>query len=180
MKTTLLLILLAIMGIQANSQTLRETELWIIDKIESNQYHKIVEYEGYTPAFDFSYTYGVSFTGNGELFISENQIHSLDYMPPTYRTYLIPIKYMKKITYAIEDDCVRVWIPTDLQLTRGENVVLINNCDDSWCVMTSQYTSGFQILLSKTFLNDDLPNRFIEAMNHLIELHGGEVVKEVF
>lgn len=39
---------------------------------------------------------------------------------------------------------------------------------------------GCFLRFSRSFLEDDLPNRFVKGMNRLIELHGGEIVKEVF
>ncbi len=50
---------------------------------------------------------------------------------------------------------------------------------DKW-VDTDDRISSFDIELDMRILEDNLPERMEQAFNHLIELNGGSVVKEVF
>ena len=165
-------------GFQANCQTLQETELWIADKIESYQFSKQDKRDANVVWTDI--TTVADFSNTGYLFISEIRYYKSEYLPTLHRSHIIPIKHMKGIRYIIEDDYVAVEFRITSGHVAGQNMILKEVYDKNGLVSESNNVDRFSIILGRSFINDHLPNRFRKAINHLIELNGGEVVKEVF
>ena len=161
---------------QTNSPTLRETQLWLKDIIENNG----LEIKGGN--LEYSYKYYVNYSDDGDIIIYEN--FSYNNTPPTFlSTYTIPIKIMKKVTYEILDDRVEINLETKFVSESNMNPITeveSNDSDGKLKVTAERKLSGIFLKFRKSFLENDLPNRFVEGMNHLIYLNGGEIVKEVF
>ena len=170
--------LLVFSGFQANCQTLQETELWIADKIESYQFSERDNRDA--NAFWTDVTAVADFSNSGYLFISEIRYYKSENLPTLHRSHIIPIKHMKSIRYKIEDDYVEVEFGIKSDHVAGQNMILKEIYDENGLVSESNNVDRFSIILGRSFLKDHLPNRFRRAINHLIELNGGEVVKEVF
>ncbi len=170
--------LLVFFGFQANCQTLQETELWIADKIESYQFSKRDKRDA--NVFWTDITAVADFSNSGYLFISEIRYYKSEYLPTLHRSHVIPIKHMKSIRYKIEDDYVAVEFRIKSDHVAGQNMILNEIYDENGLVSESNNVDRFSIILDRSFLKDHLPNRFRKAVNHLIELNGGEVMNEVF
>jgi hypothetical protein len=164
-------------GFQAGCQTLRETELWIAEKIEGHQF--IIKDKSNTDVFWSDITAEVDFSNSGYLFISEIRYYRFKDLPALHRSHIVPIKHMESIRYIFEDDYVAVEFGIKSDQTAGQNMILQEIYDVYGLVSESENVDRFSIILDRSFVIDNLPNRFRKAINHLIALNGGEVVQEV-
>lgn len=86
---------------------------------------------------------------------------------------------MEKITYEILDNKVEVLLSTKFVSESNMNpITKVEYKTDG--KLKRENMSGCFLFFRKSFLENDLPNRFVDGMNHLIYLNGGEIVKEVF
>jgi hypothetical protein len=165
--------LLVIIGFQTNCQTLQETEIWLENIIETHQFS-----EGDNRKSDVIWseiTAEVDFSNSGYLFISEIRYFKTNQQPALHRSYVIPIKHMRSIRYIIEDEFVAVEFSIKSGQTGGQNMILKETYDNRGSVSETKSVDRLSIILNRSFLGDNLPNRFRKAVNHLIELNGGEI-----
>ena len=165
MKHLIILSFIAV-SLSTHCQTLRETELWIADKFEI---FGLKTKEGYV---EIHHNYVLDFSEEWKLIIYETE-----FLPKSQSSTLIifnvPIPRMKKILYNIKEDRVMVWIQTKAGVSDVINPILKQTIrNEEW---NTENISGFSLYFDKKFLEEDMPNRFIKAMNHLIELNGGEI-----
>lgn len=164
--------LLLFCGFQANCQTLRETEQWIVDVIESNQFNiqdkrdAKVDWKDITTKVDFSNT--------GYLFISEIRYFKSKNPATLHRSYVIPIKHMKNIEYKFEDDYVTMEFSIKSDNVAGQNMILMEIYNDHGLVSESKNVDQFSIILGRSFIMDNLPNKFRKAVDYLIELNASQ------
>ena len=177
MRFLIISTLLVFYGFQANCQTLRETELWIANQIENHQFSIRDKRDANVAWTDI--TAIVDFSNSGYLFISEIRYYKSENLPTLHRSHIIPIKHMNSISYKFEDDYVAVEFRIKSGHVAGQNMILKEIYDEHGLVSESKKVDRFSIILGRYFIKDHLPNRFRKAVNHLIELNGGEVVKEV-
>ena len=165
-------VLLMPFKIIAQEPTLKETQAWIQDKIESyplisegtdqNRFHEVDFEDGHLNIRTF----------NGEL---------IDDYP--YRTNSIYIRDIKKVTIYLDSIVTEKGIEElgDINVT----LMSIKCWSDTLAMHRNEHEniSGlcwFTILLHESFIKNDLPERMEKAFRHLVKLHGGEMLKEVF
>lgn len=155
---------------QDNKPTLRETQLWVKDIIENNGSKNNL----------INYYYTVDFSKNGELIITAN-LNWRSSGNTSITEYTVPIKLMEKVQYEFRDNgIIAVWIKCK-SILDGKLITTITTRNISNDKITEgEDISGFTLLFGSPFKDNDLPNRFVRATNHLIELNGGEIVKDVF
>ena len=166
MKTILFSTLLFLsFNLFAQDPTLKETQDWIKEKIESNglrAYHMETYYE-------------VLYSDSGDLIIKQTAWFTIREQS-TIDVYTIPIKKMDKIKYQMNDMDVTLKI----RCRKSESAQILCETYEKDVIVETKNIDDFTIVMGKNFKNYDLTNRLIKAVNHLIELNGGEVVKEVF
>jgi len=148
---------------QESTPTVRETQLWIEDILETYYYK-----ESPLPVL-----IDIEYNNNGEMIITMKTQSSHPVLSSS-QTFKIPIKTMKKVKYEYTNDYVVI----TLRSVSKEGKPLISSILSNR--LSFLHYEQITLLMSKNFEKEDLPNRFTNAMNHLIELHGGEVVKDVF
>ena len=154
---------------QTNSPTLHETQLWVKDIIENYGVKGNL----------VNYYYSVDFSKNGLLIITENQ-NWRGSKNPQISEYTVPIKLMEKVQYEFRDINVLVWIKCKSSVNGKVFNPIITKSFGNDRFIEGENISGITLLFNISFKENDLPNRFVKAINHLIELNGGEIVKEVF
>jgi hypothetical protein len=157
------------------SQSLKETEDWIKQKFEEFEYTAKGQIN--SKSWLIRFTYVPDFSNKGELWITENKFSN----PPgeTKTTlYIIPIKYMKSIKYDYVDNCVYVLfsVKNEDKLSSKDNIRVLESNSKEFDESYLQFAIDFD----NKFKDDDMPNRFKKAFDHLIELNGGSIVKDVF
>jgi len=175
MKIFFILSCVAVSWIQVKSQTLRETELWIADKIVNYQFSIKDKRDSKVSWTEITAT--VDFSNSGYLFISETRYFKSKNQPTLHWSHIVPIKHMKSIIYTIEKNYVAVEFGIKTDNVAGQNMILEEIYSDHGLSSESSTVERFTLILGKSFLEDKLPTEFKKAINHLIELHGGEVVK---
>ncbi len=161
------------------SQTLKETEDWIKQKFDEYEYSASghSSYNGNPTFWTLRFTYVPNFSKKGELWITENKFNN----PPgetNTSLYIIPIKYMNSVKYQYQDDCVFVLfsVKNEDLFSERDNIKF----QDFKSQKIENTMIQFAIKLANSFKDNDMPNRFKKALDHLIELNGGKVVKDVF
>ncbi len=149
--------------------SLEETEDWIKEKIEI---HDIFNYRN---GAGYGRGYSIKFM-DGNMVIWE-----LIYLGSDTSSFAfikkceIPINEMRKLEVEVNETTCSMIIRI-----RGYNEKIL--CqeieEDGQDVFTQTYR--LELVLNETFAEENLPERMVNAFNHLIELHGGHVVKEVF
>jgi len=165
------------------SQSLKETEDWIKQKFEEYEAIMKTDITSYSSNENSKKTIVIrvtcipDFSNKGELWVNYNKYSSVTGKTKT-TLYIIPLKYMKSVKYDFEDHCVYVLFSVkneDLYSNKDNIRVLESDSKD----FDTSFTQ-FGIEFDNKFEDDDMPNRFKKAFNHLIELNGGSVVKDVF
>ena len=162
MKAFLILTFVTLSGIQVNCQTLRETELWIADKIESYQFSMQDKRDANVSWTDI--TAEADFATSGYLFISEIRYYKSKKLTTLHRSHIIPIKHMKSIRYKIDEDFVAVEFGITSDHVAGQNMILEEIYDKHGLVSDSKNVDRFTIILGRSFLREKLPNRFRDTL----------------
>ena len=61
-----------------------------------------------------------------------------------------------------------------------ENCVVVTNNNPNSDLPATNFLSGRDLFLNKSFGFDNLPNRMKKAITHLIELNGGKTINDIF
>lgn len=173
MRYLFISILLLIFASALTGQTLEETELWIVNVIESHQLTR--QNKTRADVVWKEITTEVDFANPGYLFISEIRYYKTKHLSTLHWSHIIPVKHMKSISYRIEDEYVEVEFSIRLEQSGGQNLILRETYGDNGLVSESDNVEKLSIVLSRTFLNENLSRRFRKAVDHLIVLNGGNV-----
>lgn len=150
----------------AFAQTKKETELWIKNTIEAHPSRSL-----------FRIDYTVSYDQNrGEMWISEwwsgNDPHNV--------VYIIPIKHMKSPKIESTHSGVRYEIrikPVFVDNKLIDGIIKVTKDKESDKYNEEKGISSYFLDLNKSLMEDNRHERLITAINHLIELYGGEIDK---
>ena len=162
MKSIITLLLLGI-SISTFSQTKKETEDWISEKIELYSYSN---------EYDIFNSYIITYDEDN--MIVKNNFKSITngYETKFTLSYSIPIKEMSKIRF--EEKGSNVWLI--LKIKGGAKSIKKSVDTESGY----NYTNEIEIILEKSINDDNLKNRLTKAFNHLVKVHGGKVIEEKF
>lgn len=168
---------------QVKTQTLKETEEWIKQKFEEYEANMKNEITTYTSKGNSVKTYITrvtsypDFSHKGELWITYNKYSSVTGSTKS-TLYIIPIRHMKSVKYDATDDCVFILfsVKNADKSSRSDNIRVLESNSK---VFNDSYIE-FGIEFDKKFLEDDMPARFKKAIDRLIVLNGGKIVKDVF
>lgn len=156
-----------------NNPSLEDTEKWIKHAIESHP-------ADFPFAGGNSYIFKVQFLEGGIMEIRE--IYSNSESNTTFNViYEVPIKKMKKptINHRYSEWPVSVILINPIYSNDFHNFI-VKSCRDDWTVEREGKTNEVGLFLNVAMPDENIDERLIEAFNHLIELHRGEPVKEVF
>lgn len=160
----ILLISTILLSNNLSAQTKSETEKWITEKY--NYYERPTNIKD-DLFFDNDYLYYVGVSG--------------DYYAQAIRIKLKDIEgiEIKKRRFDANDDQGWYAIQLYYQVGKTEKRDLLKENNG---FLKSDFGTGFQILLSSEFSQDDMPERMTKAFVHLISLNGGKVKvqKEAF
>lgn len=145
------------------SQSNKETQDWIKEKIEVFAYSNEVE--------NFGHEYNVSFT-DINMILKTSYISDYDNPNPIVFIYTIPIKEISTIIF--EEKVNTTWMIISLKENKKniKRVVERNN--------ETEYVNKVSLILYKSVNDADMKNRITKAFNHLIKIYGGAVVEEKF
>jgi len=153
MKTLFFSILL-ITAQLAFGQTKSETEDWIKSKIESG---------GLTGTQDFKVYF------EGEHLSIGNETHFTGFT--LKMGYLIKVKCISSFYFKEYESSIHLIIKTSSNCKIQQN---------DFSNGTIEQVNQVELILDKSFADNDMKNRFTKAMNKLIEFYGGSVTKEVY
>jgi len=161
----LITIIIIVNSLIINGQTLKETEEWIKEQIESNSYT--------SSDMRTSITYNVTFNDN-HMIIKKRLKY--DYNNGTVSdilfTNIFPLKNLARITFRQAEDLVWMKISTNGFDKDVKSICNVYN--------TVKYVNYVEYQLGNSINNNNLKNRLTKAFNHLIVLNGGKIVKDVF
>ena len=166
----------------SQNPTLKETQEWIKQKFDI--YGK-VEYESLNNTYTKDIvSYSIDFNEDDVLTVIENYYHGFRNIIDC-KVYKIPLKNMKSIYYEKHDDFVRIfiglrddiWIDNYIKTFQHKN---LKSSEDLQLELLPENIIEFEIRFKLSFNENNMPERFKKAFDHLIELYGGLVVKEVF
>lgn len=174
MIRSLVLAILVLFTINScTNPSLKKTEEWIKYTVENHPAD--IDFRGGN-----SYIFEIHFKEGGIMEVRE--FYSNSEANTAFNTiYEVPINSMRKpILYNEEEDPVFVIILKPKQsVVSPNNSFVRKSCGDDWIVDKEASTEELALFLRKS-MEDDLGERIVEAFIHLIELNGGEVVKDVF
>ena len=151
---TLIFVILCLVGNLAFSQSKSETEEWIKSKIESAGLTGYQEYQVY---------YDGDFLSIGnKTFFPNLTVH---------KGFLVTIKCISNFYFKDYGESLHLIIKTSSNCKIQQN----NFTDE-----TIGKVNEVELILDKSFADNDMKNRFTNAMNNLIKFYGGSVVKEVY
>lgn len=150
------------MTITVYSQTKRETQDWISQKIPIYSYS----------SSDIQRSYNVTFEGD-YIVITGNIVDKMT--APLVLTYVIPIKEINSVSFSEKPN--NIWM--SIRIKGNKNLIKTNAMSGDWSG-NEEYKSEVNLVLDKTIAEDNMKSRIIKAFNRLITLYGGTVAKEVF
>lgn len=145
----------------AYSQTKEETQDWISEKISYYSYSDDIEvFHDYSITFDKSNiilkdNFRAKIGGNDNSFVI---------------TFIIPIKDLHKIRFEAQQH--NVWL--HLKTKSNSIEYFVNNNSNKKII------NKVEIILEKSFFENDMKNRMDKAFTNLIKLYGGFVGEEKF
>lgn len=163
MKHFLLLTLLISVPTFIYSQTLKETQDWIKEKISGLEFSD--EY--------VDYNYNINFI-NGQLIINEeiNISQDLNLHVSTLKNLVkIPASQINEIAFHEQDE--NVW----LVIKTKNNLKLIEIQNSA---KQEKFVNEHALVLGKEVLKNNLESRLTKAFRALVSLSGGENIKDVF
>jgi hypothetical protein len=143
----------------ANSQTKEETQDWISEKIN---------YFSYSDDIQVFYNYTISYDQTNMIIKSNCKTKISGFNSTSEISYHIPIKDLYKIRFETKQNNVWLYLKT-----KSESIKIFSE-------INYEMTNNVEILLEKSFLENDMRNRMEKAFTHLIKLYGGIVGEEKF
>ena len=144
-----------------------EAELWIKHKLESFE--------------SDNYQYSVSF--QEEIMLIHQEISFSWSNRISTKDFIIPLKKISNVSFKTQ---MKRDIENDTATNDPSFIYFYIECDDK-CFEIEEDINQFgpinsriSLSLDLSILEDDMINRLIKALNHLIGLNGGSVVKDVF
>jgi hypothetical protein len=162
MKTITTLFVLSI-NLIVLSQSKKETQDWLKEKIEVFAYSN--------DADNYGHEYSVSFT-DINMILKTSYISDYDNPDPLVFIYTIPIKELSTIIF--EEKGNTTWMIISLK----ENKKSIKKVVE-WSNRT-EYVNDVSLIFYKSVNDSDMKNRIIKAFKNLIKVYGGVVVEEKF
>lgn len=185
MKRFSLLLFLAWYSLTISSQnpTLKETQEWIKQKFDIYGNIEYIIDENFAWKND-KVSYTVNFYEEDVLTLITNYHRGLR-NTLDYTVYKIPLKNMKSIYYEKQDDFVSIFIGLrdDFRIDNFIKEFQHKNLKSSEDIQLELLTDNilrFEIRFNSSFIENNMPERFKKAFDHLIEFYEGQVVKEVF
>jgi hypothetical protein len=151
---TLFLSLILISAQFAFSQTKSETENWIKSKLESEGLTGSQEYKIYYEGKNLSIGNETQFTG-----------------------------FTLKVGYLVQVNCISNFYFKDYDGSIHLIIKTSSNCkiqQNDFSNGTIKEVNQVELILNKSFADDDMKNRFTKALNSLIKFYGGTVTKEAY
>jgi hypothetical protein len=164
LKTTLLLIAFISLQFTVYSQSKSDTEKWIKNKIENYSFMDSEVLHEFWVGFE------------DEIIMIGTKISILankDKIPYVHQ-YSIPIRDIDKVSFIEKPFAIHMRI--EMRRNRNRGLIIDKNLN------TNQSTTQhkIEIVMSNEINNNSLDTRIIDAFTHLIKLHGGSTIKEVF
>lgn len=162
MKTITTIFVLSI-HLMLFSQSKKETQDWLKEKIEVFAYSN--------DADNYGHEYNVSFT-DISMILKTSYISDYDNPDPLVFIYTIPIKELSTIIF--EEKGNTTWMIISLKENKKsiKKVVEWNN--------RTEYVNDVSLILYKSVNDSDMKNRIIKAFKNLVKVYGGVVVEEKF
>lgn len=145
------------------SQSKKETQDWIKEKIEMFGYSDEVE--------NFGHKYLVSFNET-EMILTKTYYSNNNYQFSLVTNYVIPIKDLNTIFF--EEKISTTWMIISLKENKN-NIKETFKSDNS-----VKYINKISLIFSKSVNDSDMKGRFIKAFKHLVKIHGGVIIDEKF
>lgn len=187
----LLTLLLLINFTSANGQTRKETEDWLLFNL--NKYvgddFDIASQPGKDYTY-YSYTYEIN--GNKLIYTESNHHVTSSSKPPgTVTSQTKTIINLSKIIKISQENNADESFPIkflkiyfnfneypDLQNPGVKQIDVLNQKDLTGKTYYTLFTALFSV--NQNALKENMPSRFIKALEHLAELNGAQIIKDVF
>ncbi len=140
-----------------------DTQAWIKEKIQLN---------GYSDDVEVFHKYMVDFEQGNLIIVATTKNIYKGRETTIAPQYSIPIKELGEIRF--EEKPYNVWL--FIKIGSGENMISRKDDLDNSITYVDQVT----LLLEKSIVKDNLPNRMMKAFNHLIKLNGGKIIGDTF
>ena len=164
LKTTLLLIVFISLKFTIYSQSKSDTEKWIKHKIENYSFMDS----------EVLHEFSVEFKDETIMIGTKISILAKKDKIPYVHLYTIPIRDIAKVSFNEKPFATHMLI----EMRRNKNRGLIIDKNINKNESTTQHK--LEIVMSNEINNNSLDTRIIDAFRHLINLHGGPNIKEVF
>ncbi len=158
-----LLLLTLLLSITSHSQNKKETQDWIIEKIEMYQHSSGASH----------FKYSISFSETEMIVQEDFKVVFEDFTShQSYKTIKIPIKELHKIRFKGEDGSKSVSIVLRIKGNK-KNIQVIHD-------IGTENRDEYSFVLHKSVITDGLDDRFKKAFDKLIVLYGGTLTNEAF